>query len=322
MHWALVIAMTAAAMQQAWPSHAREAPRAAARPVAVVNGTRLLSDRLDAAVNTLLPLESFHRNVSADTMASLRGRALQHIVDEELQYQDALSHGVKVAETAVEQALSEAMARYPSRQAFDRALAEAGATPADLRRELRRTLLIQAAYEQRVGARCQVDRAEAQRYFEQHPDRFVEPERLHIQAITIGVDPSGGEKAWSAARARAEEVHRTLVSGAAFEAVARQSSTDASGPAGGDMGLLHRGSLNPAFESVAATLEPGQISGVVETIYGYHIIRITEVLPPRPRSFDDVGARLQHELTDERCTAAKDAWVTSLRAAAAISYPR
>lgn len=322
MHWALFIAAAAAASQQAWPSHVRDVPRAVPQVVAIVNGTRLLSDRLDAAVNVLLPQESFHRNVGGDTLAELRRRALQQIVDDELQYQDALSSGLVVPEAAVDEALNEVLARYPSQKAFTLALANAGATLADMRRELRRMLLIRAAYGQRVTARCQVDRDEAQHYFQKHPERFLEPERLHIQAITIGADPSGGEKAWSAARERANQVHRLLVAGAAFDALAQQYSTDATGQAGGDMGLLHRGSLDPAFESVLASLKPGEVGPVVETIYGYHIIRLTEVLPPRPRSFEDVGARLQRDLTDQRCASAKDTWIAALRAAAAIAYPQ
>ena len=170
--------------------------------------------------------------------------------------------------------------------------------------------------------RCVVGRAEAQQYFDQHPERFVEPERLHIHAITIGVDPSGGEKAWSAARTRAEDVRRRLADGAAFDAMAKQYSTDSTGPTGGDMGLIHRGSLSQAFEPVAATLATGEVSPVVETIYCYHIIRVTEVLPPRPRSFTDVGARLQQDLTAESCTSARDTWLAGLRASATISYPR
>jgi hypothetical protein len=141
--WAMLLALIAAAAQQAWPSHVVEASRPAA--VAVVNGVTLRSDRLDAAVSTMLPLESFHQNVSADKVAELREKALVQIVDEELQYQDTVKRGVVVKEAAVAAALSEAMARYASRKAFTDALARAGATLADMRREVRRRLVIQKA---------------------------------------------------------------------------------------------------------------------------------------------------------------------------------
>lgn len=319
--WAMLLALIAAAAQQAWPSHVADGSRPAA--VAVVNGVTLRSDRLDAAVSTLLPLESFHQNVSADTVAELRKQALVQIVDEELQYQDTITHGVVVKEAAVEAALSEAMARYPSRKAFTDALARAGATLADMRREVRRRLVIQKGYERQVAARCVVSRAEAEQFFAEHPERFLEPERLHIHAITFGVDPSSGAAGWTAARTKADGVRTLLLNGAPFDQLARKYSTDpATAAKGGDMGLVHRGSLSQDFEKVAASLPRGEPSAIVETIYGYHIIRVTEVLPPRARSFADVGVRLQKDLTEERCASAKTAWTERLRAAATIAYFR
>lgn len=314
----MLLALMAAAAQQAWPSHVAEASRPAA--VAVVNGVTLRSDRVDAAVSTLLPLESFHQNVSADKVAELRKKALVQIVDEELQYQDSVRRGVTVTEAAVDAAVSAAIARYPNRKAFTDALTRAGATPADLRRELRRRLVIQEGYEQQVSARCVVSRAEAEVYFAEHPERFLEPERLHIHAITFGVDPSSGAAGWTAARTKADGVRTQLLNGAPFEELAKKYSTDPTAAKGGDMGVVHRGSLSQDFEKVAASLPRGEPSAVVETIYGYHIIRVTDVLPPRARSFGDVGARLQKDLTDERCAATKAAWTDGLRAAATIAY--
>ncbi len=316
----MLLALMAAAAQHAWPSHAPETPRA--RAVAVVNGVTLQSDRLDAAVGTLLPLESFHQNVSSDKIAELRKKALVQIVDEELQYQDSVKRGVTVKETAVDAALADAIKRYPSRKAFTDALAKSGATLADMRRELRRRLIITRGYEQEVTARCVVSRADANTYFEEHPERFVEPERLHIHAITISVDPSSGAGGWTSGRAKAEEVRAQLLAGASFEDLAKKYSSDPTAQKGGDMGLVHRGSLSQDFEAVTKSLPLGEASAVVETIYGYHIIRVTEVLPPRARSFADVGARLQQDLSAERCASAKDAWTTRLRTAATVTYPQ
>lgn len=320
--WALLLTLVAGDAQRAWPSHAIDTVPAAVRPVAIVNGVTLKSDRLEAAVGQLLPLESFHQNVSADKMASLRQRALVQVVDEELQYQDGVKSGLTVTDAAVKTALDQAVARYPNRKAFDAALVRSGATIADMRRELRRRLVISRIHELQVTARCVVDRAEAERFFHEHPERFVEPERLHIRAITLGVDPSSGPSGWSAARVRAEEVRSQLAGGAAFEDLAKKYSTDPSGQKGGDMGLVHRGSLSQGFETVAASLPVGQPSPVVETIYGYHVIQVTEILAPQARSFADVGARLQQDLTGERCAAASDAWTARLRSAATIAYPQ
>lgn len=320
--WAMLLTLITADTQRAWPSHVSETVRPAPRPVAVVNGVTLQSDRLEAAVSALLPMESFHQGVGADKVAALRQKALVQIVEEELQYQDGVKRGITVKDSAVDAALAQVVARYPNRKAFNDALAQSGATLADMRRELRRRLVVSKAHEQQVTARCVVDSGEAQRFFDEHPERFVEPERLHLRAITIGVDPSSGASGWSSARERAEDVRKQLANGATFEELAKKYSTDPSGQKGGDMGLLHRGSLSQGFEAAIASLPVGHPSPVVETIYGYHLVEVIEVLPPRPRSFADVGARLRQDLSVERCESTKDAWTAGLRAAAMVAYPK
>jgi hypothetical protein len=318
--WVLLLTLLGADAQRAWPSHATAPP--APRIVAVVNGVELRSDRLDTAANALLPYESFHRNVSVEQVTAIRKKALTQVVDEELQYQEAVRGGITASAAEIDEALSKTVARYPSRKAFNDALTAAHTTVEEVRSELRRHILITKVYDQQVTSRCGADRADAQRYFSEHPEKFVEPERLHVFAITLRVDPSSGERGWATARARAEDVRKQLQAGAPFEDLARKYSTDPSSQKGGDMGLMHRGSLSQGFEKVAASLPLGQPSPVVETIYGYHIIRITEVLPSQPRSFAEIGARLQQDLSAERCTTADASFISGLRAAAKISYPQ
>jgi parvulin-like peptidyl-prolyl isomerase len=84
------------------------------------------------------------------------------------------------------------------------------------------------------------------------------------------------------------------------------------------MGFVHRGSLSDRFEQIAKDLPRGQISDVVETLYGYHIVRVSEVRPPRTLAFAEVRANIQKDLAAARCTDVRDAWVARLRRSATI----
>lgn len=287
--------------------------------VAYVNGAPIMSDRLELTVNALIPQESFHRSVKPEKVAELRQTALETLMNEELQYQDALRHGLSASRDEVDAGLKEIAARYPSPMAFAAARHKARLTEEAVRREIHRTILIRKARETAVTSQCQVDDVEAARYFTAHPGRFVMPEQLRIQAITIGVDPSSPPAAWAAGRVRAERVRRRLLDGEPFDAMARQYSTDPSRDKGGDMGFFHRGSLAEAFEKATARLRPGQISAVVQTIYGYHLVRISEVRPSRQQAFDEVAVALKKDLTAKRCTELNDAWLKQLRVNAAIT---
>jgi peptidyl-prolyl cis-trans isomerase D len=144
------------------------------------------------------------------------------------------------------------------------------------------------------------------------------PEQLHVYAITIGVDPSSVPQQWTTAKARADDVLRQLKDGASFEEMARQYSTDASSRIGGDMGLIHRGSLSDEFEAALADLKPGHVSEVVQTLYGYHIARVAAIRPAQQKSFAEVAAQVEKDLTATRCADMNEAWTTRLRAGASI----
>jgi parvulin-like peptidyl-prolyl isomerase len=318
---AVVSSVAVVAGQRPVASHAvaTAPPLSSPREVARVNGVPLMSDRLDAAVNTLIPLEAFHRSVDPAKMADLRARALKELVDQELEYQDGIRLHVRVAESEIETAVRRGRQRFASSAAFEQRLKASGATVDDLRREIRRSLVVQKTVDRVVTATCQVDAEQARRYFASNSDRFVVPEQLHVQAITIGVDPSANAEAWAAARTRAEGVRRQVQGGASFEQLAREVSTDPSKTQGGDMGFVHRGSLNDAFEDALRTLSPGQMSDVIKTLYGYHLVRVVDVRPPKKQAFAEVAAEIRRDLTTKRCAEVKDAWIARLRAAASIA---
>lgn len=317
----MVASSAAAAAQRAVASHTvAGSTRAVSHEVVRVNGVRLMSDRLDAAVAALIPSESFHRNVSAEKLASIRQKAVQKLVDDELAYQDGARLGITVPAADVDARLAQAAKTYGGRRNFEEALGRSGSTVADARRELRRALTIARVHDVAVTAKCTVSEQEALRFFKANPDRFVEPEQLHVFAITVGVDPSSTAAQWAAAKSHAEQALREIRGGASFEEMALKYSTDPSRSKGGDMGFVHRGSLSDSFEQVAKDLPLGWPSGVVETLYGYHIVRVTEVRAPQKRTFGEVRTSLRSDLAAKRCADLNDAWMAGLRARSEVVF--
>jgi parvulin-like peptidyl-prolyl isomerase len=301
------------------PAHERSRPAStAAGIVARVNGTPIHGAELDAALNTVIPLGSYHQNVKPEKLAEMRTQALDGLIDEELRYQEAVRLKIQVPQREVEAALERARKAYPSREAFDRARRASGATLPQLRASIVRALMIQKAYERVVGAGCRVSEADAATYYQQNTGRFVMPEQLRVSLITIGVDPSAPTAEWTRAKQKAESLARQIANGASFETVARQHSTDPSKSKGGDLGLVHRGQLIDDFERALTGLRPGQVTPAVQTIYGFHLLRLVELRPAAQKTFVEVKATLVRDLTETRCTEASRAWSKRLRAAARV----
>jgi parvulin-like peptidyl-prolyl isomerase len=318
----LAVLTTGAAAQQVplMPSHKaaptnRETPAVVAR----VNGVPIGNDDLQAATDARLPMSSYHRNVSPDTLTEMRRAALEGLIDEELRYQEAVRLRVRVSPKDVEQALDRARKAYAGGpEAFERARRASGATMPQLRSGIRRGLMIKKLYDQAITGSCAVTESDAQAFYNGNRARFVMPEQLRPYLITIGISPSGPRKEWEEARQKAEDVARQIAAGASFEALARQHSSDPSKDKGGDLGFVHRGRLIEEFETALKTMHVGQVSGVIQSIYGFHLIRLAETRPAAQKSFAEVKAQLVRDLGETRCADAVARWSKRLRAAARI----
>jgi len=139
-------------------------------------------------------------------------------------------------------------------------------------------------------------------YYDEHrDDRFTAPEEVRARHILIKLPPGADEKARAAARTKAEDVLARVKKGEDFEKLAKQVSEDPGSAAkGGDLGLFARGHMVPAFDAAAFALEPGTVSDVVETPFGFHVIKVEEKLPGGPKPLDAVRDDIVKTLTEEK----------------------
>ena len=299
------------------PSNATDRARAG-DVVALVNDAPIRSNDVEAAMNTIVPLTSYHQSLKPEKLTELRGRALDGLIDEELRYQEAVRTNVRVAGAEIEQALARAKKGYRDEQEFEKARRASGATLPEIRASILRALMMQRVSEESVGAKCRVTEADAAAFYRENTPRFLLPEQLRVSLITIGVDRSAGPPEWKRARQKARDLARRIAAGASFDAIAREHSSDESRLKGGDLGFVHRGQLIEEFERALKDVTPGHVTPVVQTIFGFHLLRLAEMRPPAQKSFADVKATIVRDLTETRCKQAADAWTKSLRARARI----
>jgi peptidyl-prolyl cis-trans isomerase D len=144
--------------------------------------------------------------------------------------------------------------------------------------------------------------AQMQAFYHEHvEDRFTDPAEVRARHILVKVDPGADADAKAKARAEADDLLKQIRAGGDFEALAKAHSKDPGSAAkGGDLGFFPRGRMVPAFDTAAFALEPGQVSEVVETPFGFHIIKVEEKKPGGVRPFDAAREQIEKELTAER----------------------
>ena len=146
--------------------------------------------------------------------------------------------------------------------------------------------------------------AEIAAMYERNAERYKQAESRKASHILFGVDDSADEDARAAALAKAEEVLAEAKGGGDFAALAKTHSDDpGSKEKGGDLGPVLRGQMVAPFEEAVFSMEEGEIRGPVETQYGYHIIKLTELQESRQKGLDEVRDEAAEEVRRERASA-------------------
>lgn len=308
---AVIVVVTTAALTRL----ARSEPVADLQPVASVNARPISQRELQTRLGELLPMASFHGNVSPEKLAALKRAALDELVLDELIVQQARRDRVEPDPRQVERQVAALRSRFPSTEAFENALRAAGLTPQAFRSHVERAVLVrQAKAAQAPPTPTEADTAS---YFEQHAAKFVRPEQVHLRVITIAVDPAGGRPAERQAEVRTAAVTGRLRQGAAFGQLAWDESADAYRVKYGDVGWVHRGRLDPDLEAAAFAAPLRQVR-TVRSLSGFHVFEVVAREPERQLSFDEARPLILERLTRERREAAERAWHDRLRATARI----
>lgn len=279
--FALALSLAAAPLL-AVPAHAQPGEELWDGVVAVVGDTVLL--RSDVAI-FLEQLQAQGQQVPAagPELDRFVQQAVQERVNELLLIEGARAAGLEVAQAEVQLAVDEQIrdvrGRFPSEAAFSQALAEAGRTPESYRAELARQFtdqtLVQRFIRQRTAemAPPAVSDAEIRTFFEANRQRIgARPASVSFQQVIIR--PIAGDSARAAALRTAEQVQRELNEGAEFEVLARRYGMDGTRERGGDLGWFRQGQMVRTFDQVVFAMRPGQTSGIVETEFGFHIIKL------------------------------------------------
>jgi len=309
---AVAVAQAAQPGDAAAPEAAKPIPAELPDPVARVNGEAIPRAELERALRTLesragepMPLER-----RAEIVRGL----LDQLVAVRLLAQESRARQVAVSDADVEVRFGQIRRQFPTEEAFSQALAERQITSDRLRQDLRTDLAVAELLEREVEPAVNVGDADPKVFYDQNPERFQQDEMVRASHILFRVTAEDGEAARKQARAQADEALEAVRGGADFATVARERSQDpGSAPNGGDLDFFARGQMVPAFETAAFGLQPNQISGIVESPFGLHIIKVTGRRPPQMASFQEVEGQIKEFLTQQQREEKTNAFIDALK---------
>jgi len=213
---------------------------------------------------------------------------------------------VDVGEEDVNRRLELIRADYGAR-GFSSYLKSQGLTPESFAAIIRDDLVVEAAIEAAVVAKVSVSYDDVIAYYTVHAEDFEAPAEYHIKQIITDE------------KAAAEEALAKLEYGATFEEVAREMSMSPDRHMGGDVGYTTLDAVPPAVGDVVAKLPPGRVSDIIETPYGFEVVKVVGVRDARRKPLPEVRTEIEDRLRTERENEVYAAWLEQLRSKAKIS---
>jgi peptidyl-prolyl cis-trans isomerase C len=204
----------------------------------------------------------------------LQHELLEEFIAQELLWQEAKRQDFVATPAEVDEALAQVRKRYPSEQAYLLEIERNGFTEETYREDMKRRISVRRWVRETLAKEIAVSDAEVHDYYVANQARFAQPEQINVRHVLIKVKPDADEATIAAARKKIEQILEQAKTGADFAELAKKHSQGPTAPKGGELGFLPRGRLVKPFEDAAFALKPGEISGVVRTQYGFHIIKL------------------------------------------------
>jgi len=290
----------------------------AADPVQKVNGTVITRGDVNRAVKALLAQNQVPEPATPEVMQQANQAALSQLVSAELVYQAAGKASIKDLDQQVAQKVAQNRASQKDEAAFQKTLQDAGLTLQAFQELVRKDIVINSFIEKQFGSKATVSEAEAKKFYSDNREKFKLGDMVRASHILIGTSEKGGVQERKSAREKAVALLQRVKDGEDFGMMAKTYSTCPSKARGGDLGAFGQGQMDPAFEKAAFSLKPGAISDIVETPFGFHIIKVKEKQPARTESYETAKARIQQYLKKERMLKMLSDYVAELRSKARI----
>ncbi len=223
--------------------------------------------------------------------------ALDDLVERKLLLEEAKKLDLRISDEEVDQWLAYTRQQQGMTEAdFNATLAQYGLNPKDYREVVRENLLKIRLINVRVGSQINIADAEVDAAYRQRFGAAGAGETF-LTVSHILIKPASAERADAReAFARAEHLLGRLRAGEDFATLAREHSEGPGAASGGDLGTFRRGELDPTFEKAAFAVAPGELSAVVETQFGFHIIKVTAREERASADADEKKAQIRGEL--------------------------
>lgn len=240
------------------------------------------------------------KNDLYDEMVKSNGaQSLDDLINNVLVQQEATDKGIKVTQKELDNELVKVKAGFGSDEEFQAALEQSKYSLETLKAQMKHEILVRKL----LSSKVEVTEDEIKSYYNENASSFDQPEQVKASHILVET------------KAEAEAILAQLQDGADFAKLAKEKSIDdVSAANGGDLGYFGRGDMVPEFEAAAFALKnKGDLSAIVETSYGFHIIKLVDHKAASSETLDQAREDIKTQLINDKISDAFSTWITEVR---------
>jgi len=283
-------------------------------PAASVNGEMISRDKVQAQVDLMIEQRGMNYGgiTHPDFFKQLQGEVVDQLIAQELLWQEVQRRQFVASDDTVDRRLQQIKDEFDSEVAFLFRIESGGFTEITYREDIRQQLSLQRMVSESIVPAIVISNKDVGDFYSENIDKMKIPVEVRARHILLRPDSSDVET-MNATRERLEKILAEAREGADFATLATEYSQAPSAPDGGDLGFFGRGQMVEAFEQVAFRLKPGEISIIVSTQFGLHIIKVEENRGGQTVSVAQADEKIRSYLVQQELQSEMEILVDSLR---------
>ena len=258
--------------------------------------------------------ESYKGNDKGIVIKQTKDAVLQRLIDNLLIEYEAKKKGASIKDEEVMNVLKDMLTRQNiGMKDYLQKLEKEGTSLESVKSEIRGQLMRMRLMRLEVKSKIMISDQEIGEYYDQHRAEYEGREAVRIKQILLLISPDAGRAATAKLKEDAGKIQKRALGGESFDSLAAKYSQGPAADQGGDVGFIEKGGMIPEIEAAALSLPPNQISSVIQSSVGFHIIKVIDKRGAGHKPLTVVREEIKSKLEDEKLEKKYDEWITSVR---------
>lgn len=286
------------------------------RIIAVVNDEVITLKEYNEALQPYLQKieEAYQGKDKAIVVKQTKDAILQRLIDNLLIEYEAKKRGTNIKDEEVMNVLKDMLTRQNlEMKDYLKKLAKEGTSLETVKSEIRSQLMRMRLMRLEVKSKILVSDQEIGEYYDRHRDEYEGKEAVRIKQILLLISPNSSAAAVAKLKEDAGKIQKRALGGESFDVLAAKYSQGPAAAQGGDVGFIEKGGMIPEIEKAAFSLPQGQVSHVIQSSVGFHIIKVIDKRGAGHKPITAVREEIKAKLEDEKLEKKYDEWITSVR---------